>query len=429
MLRETMFCAIATALIGLGVVVMANQRGGAFRASRDHPAIAYSTGPVLNVVSVLNERILAGDVELTFQGRSGYLESVLNALDVPIQSQTTVFSKTSRQAQEITSQNPRAIFFADTVAVGWVRDAEELEVAVQDQRQGAVFYSLSQAPMEQPQFVRTDRCLACHLSWDTLGVPGFQVLSVAPLSPDPTAYATGFVSDHRSPLTERWGGWYVTGDVGSTVHMGNVEVTDVEDPDATRGLVPPRMDSLVGAFDLDGYPSEYSDVVALMVLEHQAGMTNLITRLGWEARRVEFRESASDDQRLDFVTESALQLVDYMLFVDESPLPTKIVGSSGFTDYFSALEPRDSFGRSLRELDLERRLFRYPCSYMIYTDAFDALPKTAKSAVYARLWSVLSGQEPDAVYSRLSKEDRQAVVEILRDTKSDLPEYFKDLAG
>ena len=428
MLRATPFIALVVGLVWLGIVASAGQRGGAFRASRDHPAIAYSTGEVSNVVSDLNDRIQAGEIELLFQGRGGYLDSVLRALDVPVESQIAVFSKTSRQASEITSQNPRAIFFGDTVAVGWVRDGDKLELVTQDRRQGAVFYTLPQTPADQPRFTRTDRCLSCHLSWDTLGVPGLQVLSVAPLSSDPTAYATGFVSDHRSPLTERWGGWYVTGQVGSVAHMGNIEVTDVDDHDATLGAVPPQIDSLVGAFDLDGFPSEHSDVAALMVLEHQAGMTNLITRVGWEARRVEFRESSSPgDGGPDLVADAVSQLVDYMLFVDEPPLPTKITGSSGFAEYFSAREPRDSRGRSLRELDLERRLFRYPCSYMIYTDAFDALPVLAKDAVYARLWSVLSGQEPDEVYARLSRDDRQAIVEILRDTKSDLPTYFEDV--
>ena len=427
--RTTPFISVTVGLVGLGIVASAGQRGGAFRASRDHPAIAYSTGALSNVVSELNDKIQAGEVELRFQGRGGYLDSVLRALDVPVESQIAVFSKTSRQASEITSQNPRAIFFGDTVAVGWVRDGDKLELATQDRRQGTVFYTLTQTPADQPRFTRTDRCLACHLSWDTLGVPGLQVLSVAPLSSDPTAYATGFVSDHRSPLTERWGGWYVTGQVGSVAHMGNIEVTDVDVPDATSGAVPPQLDSLVGAFDLDGFPSEHSDVAALMVLEHQAGMTNLITRVGWEARRVEFRESSPADGGLDLVTDAALQLVDYMLFVDEPPLPTKIMGSSGFAEYFSAREPRDSRGRSLRELDLERRLFRYSCSYMIYTDAFDALPVLAKDAVYARLWSVLSGQEPDEVYARLSRDDRQAIVEILRDTKADLPIYFEDVGG
>ena len=429
MRRATPFVFVTVGLVGLAIMASAGQRGGVFRASRDHPAIAYSTGAVSNVVSALNDKIQAGEVELRFQGRGGYLDSVLRALEVPVESQIVVFSKTSRQASEITSQNPRAIFFDDTVAVGWVRDGDKLELATQDRRQGTVFYTLEQTPADQPQFTRTDRCLACHLSWDTLGVPGLQVLSVAPLSSDPTAYATGFVSDHRSPLTERWGGWYVTGQVGSVAHMGNIEVTDVDVPDAPLGAVPPQLDSLVGAFDLDGFPSEHSDVAALMVLEHQAGMTNLITRAGWEARRVEFRESSPGDGGLDLVTDAALQLVDYMLFVDEPPLPTKVTGSSGFAEDFSAREPRDSRGRSLRELDLERRLFRYPCSYMIYTAAFDALPVLAKDAVYARLWSVLSGQEQDEVYARLSRDDRQAIVEILRDTKSDLPIYFEEVGG
>ena len=236
--RATPFISLVVGLVGLGIVASAGQRGGAFRASRDHPAIAYSTGEVSNVVSDLNDRIQAGEIELLFQGRGGYLDSVLRALDVPVESQVAVFSKTSRQASEITSQNPRAIFFGDTVAVGWVRDGDKLELVTQDRRQGAVFYTLAQTPADQPRFTRTDRCLSCHLSWDTLGVPGLQVLSVAPLSSDPTAYATGFASDHRSPLPERWGGWYVTGQVGSVAHMGNIEVTDVDDPDATLGSVP-----------------------------------------------------------------------------------------------------------------------------------------------------------------------------------------------
>ena len=429
MSRVTTCVAVVVGLAALGGVSLEGQRGGVFRASRDHPAIAYSTGPVANVVATLNQRIQTGEVELRFEGRAGYLESVLTALDIPIESQVTVFSKTSRQATEISSKNPRAVYFTDTVAVGWVRDGDELEIAAQDRQQGTVFYALPQNPVARPRFERSDNCLACHLSWDTLGVPGLQVLSVAPLSSDPTAYATGFVSDHRSPLQERWGGWYVTGSVGSVAHMGNVEVTDVDDPEATRGEVPPALASLEGAFDLDGYPSAHSDVVALMVLEHQAHMTNLITRVGWEARRVEFREAAVEDEGLDRVREAAIQLVDYMLFVDEPALPTAVTGSTGFATHFSAREPRDRRGRSLRELDLQTRLFRYPCSYMIYTAAFDALPALAKDAVYERLWAVLSGQERDDVYARLSQDDRQAVVEILRDTKADLPAYFQDVSG
>ena len=412
---------------GLGVVATAGQRGGVFRASRDHPAIQYTAGAVRNAASRLNEQLQAGDVHLEFDGRSGYLESLLAALEIPIESQVTVFSKTSRQASEISSHNPRAIYFSDSVAVAWVRDGDMLEVATQDRAQGTVFYTLPQTPTAAPQLTRTDQCLSCHLSWDTLGVPGLQVLSVAPLSPDPNAYATGFVSDHRGPLDQRWGGWFVTGEVGPVPHMGNVEVTDVAEPEATLGKVPPPLDALTGVFDLDGFPTAHSDVVALMVLEHQAHMTNLITRLGWEARRIVFREDASpvsEDGSAEVLEHAAAELVDYLLFVDEAPLSYPVRGSGGFAEQFASRGPRDRHGRSLRDFDLAARLFRYPCSYMIYTDAFDALPGVAKDAVYRRLWEVVSGQETSAPYARLLPVDRRAILEILRDTKPDLPEYF-----
>ncbi len=405
-------------------VLAGEQRGGAFRASRDHPAIQYSSGPTDNVVVALNRALREGTASLTFAGRSGYLASVLDALNIPIESQITVFSRTSFQASEISSKNPRALYFADTAAVAWVRDAEFLEVAVQDRRQGIVFYTLRQTSVDAPRFDRKEHCLACHLSWNTLGVPGLQVLSTAPLSSDPNAYATGFVSDHRSPLIERWGGYYVTGSTAGVAHMGNIEVTDVDDP-PPPGTVPPELRSLEGLFDLEGYLSPYSDVVALMVLEHQSHITNLMTRIGWEARRVNFREPADGTGFDELIQDAAIELVDYLLFVDEVPLPGPIAGTSGFAEWFSSREPRDSQGRSLREFDLTRWLFRYPCSYMIYAPAFEALPDLAKDVIYARLWEVLSGQETDERYGRLSSSDRGAVVAILRDTKSDLPPYFQ----
>jgi len=173
---------------------------------------------------------------------------------------------------------------------------------------------------------------------------------------------------------------------------------------------------------MKGYPSPYSDVVAMLVLAHQTNMTNLITRLGWEARLASAAPSPDASSR---VSEAARDTVDYMLFVDEAPLSAPVVGSSGFAERFVAAAPRDAKGRSLRELDLKRRLFRYPCSYMIYTEAFDSLPPMAHDAVYARLWEVLSGRETQARYRRLPSADRQAIIEILRDTKKNLPAYFR----
>jgi len=119
--------------------------------------------------------------------------------------------------------------------------------------------------------------------------------------------------------------------------------------------------------------------------------------------------------------------VDYMLFVDEAPLPNTIVGSSGFSERMSALGPRDRRGRSLYQLDLTRRLMKYPCSYVIYSPAFDALPALAKVPIYRRMWQVLSGEAREPRYRSLSRADREAVVAILKDTKPDLPGYFTEV--
>ena len=302
--------------------------------------------------------------------------------------------------------------------------ASALELAVQDPTQGVVFYTVAQKPAAKPKLTRDDTCLACHLSWDTLGVPGLLVLSTFPMSDDKNAYANGFVADHRSPMAERWGGWYVTGKPGPLRHMGNVPVIVHGKVDTQPKPTSPVLASLEGKFDLAPYPTPYSDIVALMVLEHQTHMTNLITRLGWEARLAAAARGNPDQAAR--MREAAADLVDYLLFVDEAPFASSVRGSSGFAEKFAAAGPRDSKGRSLRQLDLDRRLLKYPCSYMIYTRAFDALPADARGAVYQRMWQVLSGRDTSKRYAGLARADRQAIVEILRETKKDLPAYFKD---
>jgi len=301
--------------------------------------------------------------------------------------------------------------------VGWVRGADLLEVAAHDPKQGGIFYTLEQKPAAAPQFARNDTCLACHLSWDTLGVPGFFVMSTLTVPDDPHTYASGFSSDHRREFNQRWGGWYVTGDIGSLIHMGNVPVSATSTPAraAARALT-----SLDATVDMAGFPAHTSDVVALMVLDHQAHMMNLITRTGWEARLAQ----NGDPKQIARVEEAAVDFVDYLLFVYEAPLTSRVRGTSGFAGKFAALGPADAQGRSLRQLDLDKRLLKYPCSYMIYSSAFDGMPANAKAAVYRRLWRVLSGQEKGEPYNHLAPADRQAVIEILRATKKDLPSYF-----
>jgi hypothetical protein len=337
-----------------------------------------------------------------------------------------VFSPTSFQARRINPVNPRALFFNDTVELGWVRDGDVLEVAAQDAREGVVFYTLDQKPTEAPQFQRVTTCLGCHLTRDTLGVPGLLMFSTTPPAND-RSYASGVTTDHRSPLEERWGGWFVTGSSGKAQHMGSKVP-------ALEARASHQLASVEGLFDADGYRTATSDIAALLVLSHQTHMTNLITRSGWEARASDptlhapFVASPGEDARIAAqMRDIATEVVDYLLFVDEEPL-SGVVGTSGFTERFSAIGEKDTKGRSLHQLDLTRRLMRYPCSYMIYSLAFDSLPAGAKDAVYRRMWQVLSGEEKAPRYTAaLSRADRQAVVEILRDTKKDLPAYFQSV--
>ena len=415
---------VCALLLSAGVTAVA-QRRDVFVASRDEAAIRYSTAETSDAVTALNRRLDDGSASLTFDNTSGYLLSVLKALNVPVESQMLVFSQTSFQAPLINMHNPRAVYFTDTAAVGWVRGGAVLEVAVQDPTQGVLFYSLDQKASPAPRLTRNNECLACHLSWETLGVPGLLVQSVYPI-PDELSYANGFTTIHGSPLEQRWGGWWVTGDHGGAKHMGNIPVMPADKGKSKLANPTSVLTSVGGQFDLTGYPTPFSDVVPLLVLAHQTNMTNLITRTGWEARLAESKPSADADAR---VKEAAKDLVDYLLFVDEAPLVGPVHGGAGFEKVFTVQGPRDTKGRSLRELDLRRRLFRYPCSYMIYAPAFDGLPPRAKDAVYARMWEVLSGRDPSLRYKSLTLGDRQAIVEILRDTKQGLPAFFQPVTS
>jgi hypothetical protein len=419
-------CALGLAAVGwLGVTVYGQTKAQvAPSLVRNHPAIAYASSPTSDPVARLNERLRNGEVVLEADAESGYLRSVLKALHVPVESQVLVFSKTSFQARRISPQNPRALYFGDDVAVGFVRGGDYLEFISQDPKLGSIFYTMKQHPdgggagtSAVPQFERNDNsCVFCHVSDVTYNVPGPFVGSVFPGADGTANYGPVYMTDHRSPFEIRWGGWYVTGTHHADRHMGNAIATD---PGDLASMVTPQtvhLTSLEGKFDPKGYPTLTSDIVALMVLEHQAGIMNLITRVGWDARL------GNDAERP--LTDTVTQLVDYLLFVDEAPIPGPLEGPTAFAKNFSARGPKDKKGRSFYQLDTRTRLLKYPCSYMIYSDAFDKMPANAKAAVYTRLWDVLSGKETDKVYDRIAPQDRDAIIEILRDTKPDLPDYF-----
>jgi hypothetical protein len=395
--------------------------------SLDHPAIAYFNylqRPPQDVVANLKRKIEDGKIQLKFDAGKGFLPAVLQALNVPIESQMAVFSKTSMQSPRIEPANPRTIFFNDSVSVAWVHGGF-IELAAQDPEQGVIFYTLQQQFVPQPSFVRSDECLRCHRSDVSLGVPGMILRSFYTM-PDgaPKLILGGFTTDHRSPFEERWGGWYVTGAMAHARHMGNAMLSDPERPEAMITDQTLHVKSLDASFDTHAYLSAHSDIAALLVFDHQMYMTNRITRVGWEVRCALYDKMTSR-AFADLLGESANELVDYLLFVDEAPLPGPVHGTSGFAGKFAAQGPFDSHGRSLRQLDLQKRLLRYPCSYMIYTQAFESLSEPARNAIYQRMWQILSGAEKGTRYARLSRTDRQSIVEILRDTKPGLPSYFQ----
>ncbi len=392
-----------------------------------HPAIAYVTTPLQDPVARLTARLRAGSAHLDYdRSGGGYLRSVLAGLGVPIESQMAVFSKTSLQSSVIASGNPRSIFFTDDVAVAWPRGGF-IEIAAHDPQQGVQFYMLEQREIDKPEFLRPESfrpggaCLACHQAFATLGVPGMLARSVAAgrdgrLLPQ----LANYITDDRSPLEERWAGWYVTGRTGTVRHLGNPDTVTARDGALLLNAHATAVESLAGTLDLTGYLTPYSDVAALLVFDHQTRLVNLLTRVGWAVR-------IATADKLDaekVARETAAELADAMLFVDEAPLPGRIESTSGFVRAFESRGPADAKGRSLRQLDLTRRLMRYPCSYMIYSAAFSNLPPAARDAVYARMWRILSGAESGPRYARLSAADRRAIVEILRDTKPDLPAYF-----
>lgn len=387
-----------------------------------HPAIQYVEGTLGDPVTMLAQQVRNGEVKLESRADGlGYLPSLLNHLGIGVDSQALVFSKTSFQATKISPRNPRAIYFGDDASVGFVRGSQQLELAGLDSKLGIIFYSFDVDPSGRPEFIRSTVCLQCHQGPATLGVPGIYVSSVYPSSSGFPSPIGAIVTDHRTSLEDRWGGWFVSGTV-PVRHRGNAVAPNPGAPESLETAE--SLTDLSTRFDPRGYLSPISDVVALMTFEHQTQMTNLLTRVGWEARIAERDGKSAEFERfrLDARVE---EIVDYMLFVDEAPLRGPVKGASSFVRTFPERGPRDQKGRSLRDFDLQTRLFRYPLSYMIYSKAFDALPSIVRDRIYKLLYGMLTGNGGPAESAKLSQADRRAILEILRDTKRDLPRYWQ----
>jgi len=296
------------------------------------------------------------------------------------------------------------------------------------------FYTLEQSATDKPRFKHNaNNCLTCHGAARTRNVPGLQIRSVYPDQKGQPVIAAGSSrTDHTSPFDKRWGGWYVTGRHGAQQHLGNFMLADDKKPKSIENAAGQNVTDLSSRFETSKYLTPHSDIVALLVLEHQTDAYNFLTLANYEARhalhvqaqRLKEPNAAADEIRR--TTQSRIEkagdaLVRYLLFSGEAKLTGTVEGTSDFAKEFAARGPRDGQGRSLRDFDLTTRIFKYPCSYLIYSDAFNALSDEMKGYVFRRLSTVLTSDETPPEFAHLTQQNRQAILGILRDTKPDFP--------
>lgn len=390
-----------------------------FRYDTEYPVIGYGKTPPTDAFTRAMEAIDPDTLEHEPLGR-GYLDSVLAALDIDPASQILVFSKTSLKQRFITAENPRSLFFNDEVYVGFVPGSSTLEIGAMDPLQGPVFFDFAQRPEDEPRIEQqTGRCLRCHDSYSMTGggVPRFMLSSVY-AGPDGNlvSHELSEITDTSTPIERRWGGFYVTGMHGAQKHLGNFVIRDtsvLRDPDhgGVGNLM--TLDSLV---NLERYVRPTSDIVALLVLEHQIEVQNRITRLNYESRMA-LDKGPLDEAALDELTQP---LLDSLFMAHEAPLGAPISGSTEYAENFVKRGPADSKGRSLRDFDLQTRTFRYPLSYLIYSDAIAALADPVRAHLFGRIRAVLENAPDAPEYPHLSADQRSAILGILQETAPEL---------
>ena len=399
--------------------------------------INYSATAPQDRVAKLKEQLDGGELTLDYDAKHGYLPALMEYLQVPASSQTLVFSKTSLQRHRISPRTPRALYFNDDVYLGWVQQGDVVEISAVDSQLGAVFYTLDQNNTSRAIITRqTDHCLLCHASSHTQRVPGHIMRSVfSDANGLPVLSSGTYRTDDSSPLSERWGGWYVTGSHGNQRHMGNTVVEGANGPKDLDVDAGANVTDLSDRLRTSPYVTPDSDIVALMVLGHQVFVHNQIAAANFSGRTTA-RDAEVMNRALerpdDFESDStqrryasaAEKVVEALLMVDEHELSATITGTTAFANEFAAQGPFDSQGRSLRQFDLERRLFRYPCSFLIHSAAFDGLPDRVRDLIYQRLWEILTGDDQSEPFAHLTPVDRQAILEILCETKKGLPQSW-----
>ncbi len=401
--------------------------------------ILYSESEPVTRLTKIRDRIEQGEDLLSGATGQEKLGKLLTLLEVPLESQVLVYSKTSAQNSLIAPEHPRAIYFSDNAYVGWVQNGN-IEVITFDKKLGMVFHLLDITQGNKVKFIRDQSCLNCHGESSTNNWPGIMVRSVFPQKNGQPLYHAGtYRTDHSSPLEERWGGWYVTGDSGKQSHLGNILAQE----DAGTRKVTYQPMALAAVKSLDGlFPTEpylaggSSDMVALMILEHQVSVHNALVEGNLAARQTLYRhikmkevfgeapDSPMSESNQSVLDSQAERIAGKLLFADEQIMKDAgVEGAVAFQQAFARNARFNRDRRSLKDLRLYERLFKYRCSYLIDSEAFHHLPQELKIRVWAKLSAALAvPARGDSKYQHLSDSEKVRITEILEDT---IPTFSK----
>jgi hypothetical protein len=429
-LRHAGLVLLAATLSLPAVTLYAQQLSG-----EEYLQTGYNGDAVDNPIAGLAARLESGELTLEWRAPRGYFDSFLEALGIDPDSQVLVFSKTSLQYQKISWQKPRGIYFNDSTWIGFVLDSDIVEITTMDDKLGPVFYVFNNTRSPGPGVERLNqRCLVCHDSNGTMG-GGIPLLLARSGLYDYNGNQLQDISGinnttDQTPFAERWGGWFVTGQHGDQTHMGNIQLPNAGEVAQVEQYQLGNLDTLAGQdlFDTAPYTRATSDLVALMVLEHQVTVLNQLTYVKFKAPAVLARAKMLDALQAptwDALPERAQRtlkrmldkLVQLMLMQDSITLAEPISANAGFRAWFEAQGPRDAQGRSLRELDLDTRLFRYPLSYLVQSRELAMLPAFARDYIWHELAAVLQGDKPHPALESVSEEDLLAMFEILQETQ------------
>ena len=393
----------------------------------EKPPINYSHTQPQDAIARLVRRIAAKEVALQGSDQE-IVRGVLRELGISPESQAVVFSRTSLQSGLIRPAHPRALYFSDSVYLGWVPGGLVEAVAI-DPALGPVFYAFDpqDARDGRRSFVRETSCLRCHAGTRTDNLPGLLALSGATgADGEPLAEAQAELVDDRTAFERRWGGWYVTGYAGKPNHRGNAFAREVSgqidfNPTDRRPM------ELSADFTTADYLAPTSDIVALMLLEHQVAMHNSLTRAAYRVRQAGDTAAAPirTEDKEHVLAAAAEDVLDHLLFRDAAPLPDGIVGSAGFRQAFSADARRSRAGHSLKDLSVHGRLLANRCSYLIYSESFAALPAPLEDRVLDRLAAILQGRDSSDRYAYLEADEKHRILEVLTETQPEARRHFQ----